>query len=149
MGSFVTVTCKSWEKVPSSGSYLKFRVQNLGYLSPMGLQQEFQKQILGQSPPASWYGSTPLFHPSPTNFGAKLKVVLLPTVLLLIQAYLSIQNWMKLLNFERANPNLWSKISGIAGFGSIILGWESIFFNIRLFRNTNNKLSNIVVVCVS
>ena len=44
-GSSVTTRRKSWEKVPLLGSYLKFRGQNLG------LQQEFQRQILGPSPP--------------------------------------------------------------------------------------------------
>ena len=33
MGSSVTKRCKSWEKVPILGSYLKFRGKNLGYLS--------------------------------------------------------------------------------------------------------------------
>ena len=33
LGSSVTKRRKSWEKVPILGSYLKFRGQNLGYLS--------------------------------------------------------------------------------------------------------------------
>ena len=57
LGCSVTKRRKSWEKVPILGSYLKFRGQNLGYLSFMfleakfGLQQEFQRPNLGPSPP--------------------------------------------------------------------------------------------------
>ena len=53
LGRSVTKRRKSWEKVPILGSYLKFRGQNLGYLSfifleaNLGLQQEFN---LGPSP---------------------------------------------------------------------------------------------------
>ena len=46
LGSFVTIRCKSWEKVPILGSYLKFRGQNLGYLSFIFLEAKF-----GASPP--------------------------------------------------------------------------------------------------
>ena len=59
LGKSVTARLKSWEKVPILGSYLKFRGQNLGYLSltfleaKLGLQQEFQRQILGPSRPTS------------------------------------------------------------------------------------------------
>ena len=59
LGSSVTKRHKSWEKVPILGSYLKFRGQNLGYLSfifleaNLGPQQEFQRQNLGPSPPTS------------------------------------------------------------------------------------------------
>ena len=51
--SSVTKRHKSWGKVSILGSYLKFRGQNLGYLSfifleaELGLQQEFQRQNLG------------------------------------------------------------------------------------------------------
>ena len=57
LGSSVTTRRKSREKVPILGSYLKFRGQNLGYLSfifwrqNLGLQQDFQRQNLGPSPP--------------------------------------------------------------------------------------------------
>ena len=55
----------SWGKIPILGSNLKFRGQNLGYLSPIFLEakfgapiricpvsksEEFQRQILGQAP---------------------------------------------------------------------------------------------------
>ena len=54
LGSSVTTRRKSWKKVPFLGSYLKFRGQNLGYLSlifleaKLGLQQQFQRR---QAPP--------------------------------------------------------------------------------------------------
>ena len=41
LGSSVTTRRKSWEKVPILGSYLKFRGQNLGYLSFMFLEAKF------------------------------------------------------------------------------------------------------------
>ena len=41
MGSSVTTRRKSWEKVPILGSYLKFRGQNLGYLSLIFLEANF------------------------------------------------------------------------------------------------------------
>ena len=41
MGSSVTKRRKSWEKVPILGSYLKFRGQNLGYLSFIFLEAKF------------------------------------------------------------------------------------------------------------
>ena len=41
LGSSVTTTHTSWEKVPILGSYLKFRGQNLGYLSPIFLEAKF------------------------------------------------------------------------------------------------------------
>ena len=41
MGSSVTKRSKSWEKVPILGSYLKFRGQNLGYLSFILLEAKF------------------------------------------------------------------------------------------------------------
>ena len=49
---------QSWRKVPILGSYLnsKFRGQNLGichlysWRQNLGLQQEFQRQVLGPSP---------------------------------------------------------------------------------------------------
>ena len=41
LGSSVTKRRKSWEKVPILGSYLKFRGQNLGYLSFMFLESKF------------------------------------------------------------------------------------------------------------
>ena len=41
LGSSVTTRCKSWEKVPILGSYLKFRGQNLGYLSFIFLEAKF------------------------------------------------------------------------------------------------------------
>ena len=41
LGSSVTKRCKSWEKVPILGSYLKFRGQNLGYLSFIFLEAKF------------------------------------------------------------------------------------------------------------
>ena len=41
LGSSVTTRRKSWEKVPILGSYLKFRGQNLGYLSLMFLEAKF------------------------------------------------------------------------------------------------------------
>ena len=41
MGSSVTTRRKSWEKVPILGSYLKFRGQNLGYLSLIFLEAKF------------------------------------------------------------------------------------------------------------
>ena len=57
LGSAVTTRHKSWKKVPILGSYLKFRGQNLVFLSfifleaKVGLQQGFQRQNLGPSPP--------------------------------------------------------------------------------------------------
>ena len=41
LGSSVTTRRKSWEKVPILGSYLKFRGQNLGYLSFILLEAKF------------------------------------------------------------------------------------------------------------
>ena len=41
LGRSVTTRRKSWEKVPSLGSYLKFRGQNLGYLSLIFLEAKF------------------------------------------------------------------------------------------------------------
>ena len=41
LGSSVTTRRKSWEKVPILGSYLKFRGQNLGYLSFIFLEAKF------------------------------------------------------------------------------------------------------------
>ena len=41
LGSSVTKRRKSWEKVPILGSYLKFRGQNLGYLSFIFLEAKF------------------------------------------------------------------------------------------------------------
>ena len=41
LGRSVTTRRKSWEKVPILGSYLKFRGQNLGYLSFMFLGANF------------------------------------------------------------------------------------------------------------
>ena len=41
LGSSVTKRRKSWETVPILGSYLKFRGQNLGYLSFMFLEAKF------------------------------------------------------------------------------------------------------------
>ena len=41
LGSSVTKRRKSWEKVPILGSYLKFRGQNLGYLSFILLEAKF------------------------------------------------------------------------------------------------------------
>ena len=41
LGSSVTRRRKSWEKVPILGSYLKFRGQNLGYLSLIFLEAKF------------------------------------------------------------------------------------------------------------
>ena len=41
MGSSVTTRRKSWEKVPILGSYLKFRGQNLGYMSLIFLEAKF------------------------------------------------------------------------------------------------------------
>ena len=43
--------------VPILGSYLKFRGQNLGYLSFLFLEAKF-----GAKPPTSYYESTPLGH---------------------------------------------------------------------------------------
>ena len=41
LGSSVTKRRKSWKKVPILGSYLKFRGQNLGYLSFIFLEGKF------------------------------------------------------------------------------------------------------------
>ena len=41
LGSCVTTRCKSCEKVPILGSYLKFRGQSLGYLSFIFLEAKF------------------------------------------------------------------------------------------------------------
>ena len=41
LGSSVTTRCKSWGKFPILGSYLKFRGQNLEYLSPIFLEAKF------------------------------------------------------------------------------------------------------------
>ena len=41
LGSSVTTRRKRWEKVPILGSYLKFRGQNLGYLSLIFLEAKF------------------------------------------------------------------------------------------------------------
>ena len=41
LGSSVTKRHKSWENVPILGSYLKFRGQNLGYLSFIVLEAKF------------------------------------------------------------------------------------------------------------
>ena len=46
LGKSVTTRRKSWEKVPILGSYLKFRGQNLGYLSFIFLEAKF-----GATPP--------------------------------------------------------------------------------------------------
>ena len=46
LGSSVTKRYKSWEKVPILGSYLKFKGQNLGYLSFIFLEAKF-----GAKPP--------------------------------------------------------------------------------------------------
>ena len=42
LGSSVTTRLKSWGKVPILGSYLKFRGQNLGYLSLIFLEAKFR-----------------------------------------------------------------------------------------------------------
>ena len=42
LGSSVTKRRKSWKKVPILGSYLKFRGQNLGYLSFIFLGAKFE-----------------------------------------------------------------------------------------------------------
>ena len=44
--SSATTRRKSWGKIPILGSYLKFRGQNLGYLSPIFLKAKF-----GAKPP--------------------------------------------------------------------------------------------------
>ena len=41
LGSSVTTRRKRWEKVPILGSYLKFRWQNLGYMSFIFLEEKF------------------------------------------------------------------------------------------------------------
>ena len=41
LGSSVATRRKSWEKIPVLGSYLKFRGQNLGYLSLIYLEAKF------------------------------------------------------------------------------------------------------------
>ena len=41
MGNSVTARRKSWEKILILGSNLKFRGQNLGYLSPIFLEAKF------------------------------------------------------------------------------------------------------------
>ena len=41
LGNPVTTRHKSWEKIPILGSNLKFRGQNLGYLSPIFLEAKF------------------------------------------------------------------------------------------------------------
>ena len=41
LGGSVTTRRKSWEKIPILGSYLKFRGQNLGHLSPTFLEAKF------------------------------------------------------------------------------------------------------------
>ena len=57
LGKFFYHKMQKLGKIQSLGSYLKFRGQNLGYLSPLfwgqnlGLQQECQRQILGPSAP--------------------------------------------------------------------------------------------------
>ena len=53
-GSSVTIRHKNWGKIPILGSYLTLRGQNLG------LQQEFQRQTLGASPPISKHKSNSL-----------------------------------------------------------------------------------------
>ena len=57
LGRSVTTRCKSREKVPILGSYLKFRGQNLGYLSFIfleakfwGSNKNFRGKIWGQAP---------------------------------------------------------------------------------------------------
>ena len=57
LGSSVTKRRKSWEKVPILGSYLKFREQNLGYLSCIFLEAKFgaptrisEATVWGQTP---------------------------------------------------------------------------------------------------
>ena len=40
MGSSVTIRRKSWGKNPNFGAYLKVRGQNLGYLSPIFLEEK-------------------------------------------------------------------------------------------------------------
>ena len=57
LGSSVTKRPNSWEKVPILGSYLKFRGQNLGYLSFIffggkiwGSNKNFRGKIWGQAP---------------------------------------------------------------------------------------------------
>ena len=41
LGNSVTTRRKSWEKIPILGSYLKFRGQNLGYLSLIIFEAKF------------------------------------------------------------------------------------------------------------
>ena len=59
LGSSVTKRRKSWEKVPILGSYLKFRGQNLGYLSFIFLEAKFgaptriSEAKFGSKPPPS------------------------------------------------------------------------------------------------
>ena len=55
--SCVTTGRKSWERIPGLGLYLKFRGQNLGYLSPMFLEAKiwgsdtnFRGKFWGQAP---------------------------------------------------------------------------------------------------
>ena len=57
LGSSVTKRSKSWGKVPILGSYLKFRGQNLGYLSfileaKFGAPTRISEAKLGPSPPS-------------------------------------------------------------------------------------------------
>ena len=60
-----TTRCKSWEKIPILGSYLKFRGQNLGYLSLIFLEAKFgaptriSEVNFVQSTPTSYYIEVP------------------------------------------------------------------------------------------
>ena len=88
-----------------------------------------------------WFSILLIFHPIPTNFEAKRKVVLLPAVLLLISAYISIKNWMKFFNlWVQVNPNLWRKTSRKAGRASIF------FLTVHRWEK---HATNVMVVCVS
>ena len=65
LGSSGTTRGKNWDRIQILGSYLKFKGQNLGYLSPILLEAKIRARTrtseanFGPSlPPTSLYGST-------------------------------------------------------------------------------------------
>ena len=91
LGSSVTTRRKSWEKVPILGPYLKFRGQNLGYLSLIFLEAKFgaptriSEANFGAKPPRP-----PYMEVTP-GFLYVYKVLARPT-----QGLFSIENVLKL-----------------------------------------------------
>ena len=78
LGSSVTTRRKSWEKVPILGSYLKFRGQDLGYLSPIFLEPKFGAPTRTSE---ANFGAKPSRPPNmevPPGFRSKLLIFSIP-----------------------------------------------------------------------